>query len=471
MAQIKFGTDGWRAIIGADYTYDNVAQVLNAFCLLQQQKSAQGPVVLGYDRRFSSKLFAEHAAKILLAHGFEVLMSDSFCPTPCISWMVKTLKAQSGVVITASHNPFQWNGVKFKESYGGSASPEYCTAVEKEIQKNEGNAIPLGDLKKAQDNGQLKYFSPYERYVEQLKSFVDFKKIQQANLKVVVDSMYGAGSGFLKKILNDSVYEIRHEENPSFGGINPEPIDKNMALTFKTVLEQKANLALVTDGDADRIGAVDERGNFVNSHQIFSLILRHLVTQKGKRGDVVKTVSTTQMVSSIAKRYDLPLHETPIGFKHICAKFLVTKPLMGGEESGGIGIADHVYERDGLLCGLLLCEIVATYQLELSKIIAQLQKEFGPWYFQRQDVHMGVERITKLRQTLQKNPPNQLGDFKVQHTNFVDGFKFILADDSWLLIRPSGTEPLLRIYAETHDELNTEKLLSIGFAMAQQIAK
>ncbi len=480
--EIKFGTDGWRAIIGRDYTYENVRKVIQAWCdvfllgggtpkrvppsdaslppppgnLVARSKSGQleldhkPVVVLGYDRRFSSDLFAQEAACVLAANGISVLLSETFCPTPCVSWLTKETKALAGVVITASHNPFQWNGVKFKESYGGSASPEYCQKIEEQIVKNDAaSKIPLLiSFEEAQKKNLIEFFDPLS-YVEHLRTLVNIQAIRKSNLKIAVDPIYGAGSGFIAEVLGQEVVEIRSDANPGFGGVNPEPIEKNLKALIKIVRTEKCDIGLATDGDADRIGAVDEKGNFIDSHKIFSLILRHLVLQKNKKGDVVTTVSTTQMVRRLCQKFDLPIHETPIGFKYICQKFVESEnPLMGGEESGGLGICHHVYERDGILSGLLLLDIMAVYKKPISEIIADLQKEVGPLEFVREDLHVPQEKIAAIKEKLSKNPPQTLIGKKIAQNNFKDGFKFLMEDDSWLLIRPSGTEPLLRIYAE-----------------------
>jgi len=448
---IKFGTDGWRAVIGRDYTYANVRKVIQAWCDLQMIIPKGAPVVmLGYDRRFSSDLFAQEAAGVLAANGIRVKMSKSFCPTPCISWMTKTHQALAGIVITASHNPFQWNGIKFKEGYGGSASPEYCQKIEEQILKNDAEKKDARflDFAEARQKGLIDFFDPHEEYVNHLRKFVDLEKIRAAKLKIACDPLYGAGAGYFRSILEQSVLSIRSEANPSFGGVNPEPIEKNLKALMDTVKEETCAIGLATDGDADRIGAVDELGNFIDSHKIYALILRHLVTQKQKSGDVITTVSTTQLIPRLAQKYHLKVCETPIGFKYICQKFLETQPLMGGEESGGIAVADHVYERDGILSGLLLLEILATHRKPFSKIIEELQNEVGPLQFVREDLEIPTSQILALKERLKQNPPQTLLGKKIVRQNLLDGFKYFLEDDSWLLIRPSGTEPLLRLYAE-----------------------
>lgn len=447
-AEIKFGTDGWRAVIGRDYTYENVRRVLQAWCDVFGKPGAT--VVLGYDRRFSSDLFAQEAAGVLAANGLKVSLSETYCPTPCVSWLCKEEKALAGVVITASHNPYQWNGVKFKEGYGGSASPEYCKKIEDQILKNDaaGREALFLDYEQAQSQGLVSSFSP-QRYIEHLRGLIDVEAIRKANFKIAVDPIYGAGSGFIAEVLGQDLVEIRSEANPGFGGVNPEPIEKNLKALIKTVRAEACDIGLATDGDADRIGAVDEQGRFIDSHKIFSLILRHLVMQKGKKGDVVTTVSTTQMVRRLCKKFDLPVHETPIGFKHICQKFVESEnPLMGGEESGGLGIAHHVYERDGIFSGLLLLDIMAVHRKPISQIIEGLQEEVGPLQFIREDLHVPQEKIARIKERLSKEPPQSLLGKPIAQKNFKDGFKFLMEDDSWLLIRPSGTEPLLRVYAE-----------------------
>ncbi len=467
---IKFGTDGWRAVIGEEFTYENVRKVIQAFCDLNQgHRSPQ--VVLGYDRRFSGKQFAQDAAQVLLGNGFKVLFSESFCPTPCISWMTQHQKAVAGIVITASHNPFQWNGVKFKEGDGGSASPEYTSKIEAQIIKNdsEKRVSKKISLEEGDRKGLLKYFDPHGEYLRQLARFVDLAKIRKTKFKIVADPIYGAGSGFFLKLLGKRVIEIRSEENPSFGGVHPEPIEKNLGLAAKAVLKNRAGVGLATDGDADRIAAFDEKGNYVSSHQIFALILRHFVTVRRWEGDVIKTVSATDMVDRLGEKFGLNIIETPIGFKHICQEFRKRNVLIGGEESGGIGIPRHVAERDGILCGLLLLEIMAHHKKPLSKIIRSLQKEFGPLYFQREDLHLPPAVMDRVRSLLGEKDVTDFGTPQVVKKNFRDGFKYHFVDGSWLLIRPSGTEPLLRIYAEAPSVKKTRRLIQVGKELIKNI--
>ena len=466
---IHFGTDGWRAIIGADYTYENVAKVLQAFCDLNTSERGR-EVILGYDRRFSSRLFAEEAAQVLVGNGFKVLLSKDFCPTPCISWMTKNREALAGVVITASHNPFQWNGVKFKESYGGSAAPEITRKIEERIQYNEQRGSPVKrlTLEAAGSADLLEFFDPHGAYLKQLKSLINVSAIRKAKLKIVADPMYGAGCGFFTKLLGEQVFEIRGEENPGFGGVNPEPIEKNLKTAMETVRKRRAHIGVATDGDADRIGAIDEKGRFVDSHKIYSLILRHLLSVKKWTGDVVKTVSTTQMVNRIGERHGLKVIETPIGFKFICQEFRRSaRPLMGGEESGGIGVARHVFERDGILMGLFLLEILAHHRKPLSKIVEGLQKEVGPLHFFREDVPLRPETLLKLREVLKTGKDPDFGSLKLQSKNTLDGFKYLFEDGSWLLIRPSGTEPLLRIYAEAPSSKKAKQLIRAGLKQVE----
>ncbi len=466
---IKFGTDGWRAIIGRDYTFENVAKVIQAYCDLQLESGKtppKEPVILGYDRRFLSDEFAREAAAVLAGNDIPVSLAQSYEPTPCVSWMTKVTKAPVGIVITASHNPYPWNGVKFKESYGGSASPEYTGKIEKRIEANDklGRRPRRMDFDQAVGQGKVTFHDPTKDYVRQLQSQLDLKRIREAGWKIGYDAMYGAGAGFVSRVVDGEgkgVREIRGESNPGFGGINPEPIEKNLKALLDLVRNEKLDVGLATDGDADRIGAVDEDGIFVNPQQIYSLLLWHLL-EKGLRGDVVRSVTTTRMIGQIALKYDVRVHETPVGFKHICSKFLEINPLIGGEESGGISIPTHVYERDGILSGLLLVEMMSQRKKRLRVLLADLEKLIGPSAFLRDDLHLKENEIVRAREAIAGPEAKEIGNLKVASVNRLDGIKYVLEDGSTLLLRASGTEPVVRLYAESNTRELSRKLLDAG---------
>lgn len=468
MNPVKFGTDGWRALIDKDFIPENVEKVIQAFCDWRQKiDPSRKEVVLGYDRRLKSKESAKLIAEVLAGNNFKVLISDQFCPTPCISWMVKVSDAFAGIMVTASHNPWQWNGIKFKEDYGGSASPEYTNQVEQKLIQNEKEKRSAQKLSfsDGEKRGLITHFSPNREYVGQLRNLVDCKAIKKSSWKVLFDPLFGAGAHFLNEVLGDHVDEIHSKADFKFGGLNPEPIDKNLGELMKKLKNGKWDVGLSTDGDADRIGAVDEKGNFVNSHQIFALLLKHYVEDKGLKGPIVKSVSTTQMVDLLCKKYGLECIETPIGFKHICKKLSETNALMGGEESGGISFSPHIHERDGVLNALFLLEMMSQRRKKLGELIEELYSEIGSFYFNRYDMHLEKDKIRAMQDRLRKSAAGgrrvvpSIAGKKVTSTNFVDGFKYILEDGSWILIRASGTEPLVRIYAEAHSISQVKTLI------------
>ncbi|MBI4411583.1 MAG: phosphoglucomutase/phosphomannomutase family protein, partial [Deltaproteobacteria bacterium] len=409
-------------------------------------------------------------AEVLAGNGLAVEISDQYCPTPCVSWMVKDLKGLAGVMITASHNPWAWNGVKFKESYGGSASPEYIAPIEKRIIDNEkeGRKIQKINFDAGEKKGLITRFSPRVGYVHQLKKLVDIEAIKKSKIKILNDPLFGAGTHFLKVILGDMVGEIHTEADPKFGGLNPEPIDKNLGELMAGVKKGGYTVGIATDGDADRIGAVDEQGNFVNSHQIFALLLKHYVEDKKLKGAVIKSVTATEMISVLGKKYKIPVIETPVGFKYICSELVKHNALMGGEESGGISFAPHVHERDGILNGLMLLEMMAQRKKNLKELIDELYREIGAFYFDRVDLHLERGKIENLTERLASLKIEEIAGHKVAQKNPIDGFKYILDDSSWLMIRASGTEPLVRIYAEAGSMERVKKLLDEGKKIVSQ---
>lgn len=462
MTQIKFGTDGWRAVMGEDYTPENVVKVIQAFCDVEKD-GINKLVYVGYDRRKNSDGFAKLVATVLAANGFTARLSTQFCPTPCVSWLVKTNTALAGVLVTASHNPPQWNGIKFKESYGGAASPEYTARIEKKILENEGiPARTYPDFETLRASEKIEIFDPNTTYVRHLRDFIDVGAIRRSGFKIVVDPLYGAGTDFISRVLEAPVFQIHGETDPNFGGLNPEPIEKNLKALQESVLKNGADVGLATDGDADRIGAVDETGAYVNSHQLFALLLKHHLTHRKLKGAIVKSVSATQWIDRICEKYGLPLIETPIGFKYISQELLKNDALMGGEESGGLSLREHVHERDGVLNGLFLLEMMAVHGKKPSRLLEDLYEEFGYFAFHRNDYHLTQDKVAEVRSELAKKDVAEVGGKKLTRYNTLDGTKMFFSDDSWLLVRASGTEPLLRVYAEAPTRERVEELLEFA---------
>jgi alpha-D-glucose phosphate-specific phosphoglucomutase len=446
--QVKFGTDGWRGIIADDFTFDNVRRVGNAIAsYVHKNEDVSKGLVVGYDTRFASPRAAEIISEVLAGAGIAVRLSDDYTPTPALSYAVKNLSATGGVMITSSHNPFNWNGVKYKASYGGSGTPAIMKSIEDELDsprlERKGGSVTLTDFK-----------TPY---ISAIKNLVDLRAIQKANFKFAVDVMYGAGRGVLKGIFAESGVdhlEIRGDLNPLFPGINPEPIPPHIAMLQETVVREHFQAGLATDGDADRLGAVAEDGSFVDSHKCFSVILEWLLKRKQWPGEIVRAFNTTRMLDRIAAKYGRKLHECAIGFKYICDLMLERDILIGGEESGGIGIRRHLPERDGILNSLLLANIMAEEGKPLGQLVRDLQREYGEHHYGRLDLHLSNEvKDEAMRRAGAK--PATIANFKVRKVETLDGVKFFLdapthgnGAEAWVLVRASGTEPLLRIYCE-----------------------
>jgi phosphomannomutase len=459
--EIKFGTDGWRGIIADDFTFDNVRRVAGAIAsyVLKYEDAAHG-VVIGYDTRFASQRAAQVAADVIAGAGIPVKLADDYTPTPAVSYAVKTNGAAGGVMITSSHNPWNWNGVKFKGKFGGSATPDIMKRVEEELR---AGVMPRG-AKAAIENVDLK-----TAYIAAVCGFADLNLIGKAKLKVAIDSMFGSGRGILAGIFRERGVQhitIREELNPLFPGINPEPIEPHIALLQQTVVNEKCDAGLATDGDADRIGAVAEDGSFVDSHKIFCVLLRWLLERKKWSGDVVRGFNTTRMLDRIAAKHGRKLYETQIGFKYIADLMMEHDILIGGEESGGIGYSRFLPERDGILNCLLLANAMAEEGKPLGQLVADLQRDFGPHYYGRRDLHIPEEIKQNAIQRARSESTKSLGRYGVLKKESLDGIKFFLdaptngnGGEAWILFRASGTEPLLRAYAEAASpELVTEIL-------------
>jgi alpha-D-glucose phosphate-specific phosphoglucomutase len=463
MAQeIKFGTDGWRGIIADDFTFDNVRRVAGAIAsYVLKYEDARHGVIIGYDTRFASQRAAQVAAEVIAVAGIPVKLDNDYTPTPAVSYAVKDRGAAGGVMITSSHNPWNWNGVKFKGKFGGSATPAIMKRIEEELR---AGAMPQGS-KAAIDEVDLK--APY---VAAVCRFADMDLIGKTKFKFAVDSMYGSGRGILAGIFesrNVPFVAIRQEVNPLFPGINPEPIIPHVALLQQTVIKEKCDAGLATDGDADRIGAVAEDGSFVDSHKIFCVLLHWLLERKKWPGDVVRAFNTTRMLDRIAAKYGRKLYETQIGFKYIADLMMEHDILIGGEESGGIGYSRFLPERDGVLNCLLLANVMAEEGKPLGQLVADLQREFGPHYYGRRDLHISEEIKQSAIQRARAESTQSLGRYRVLKKENLDGIKFFLdapkngdGAEAWVLFRASGTEPLLRVYAEAASPELVEEILT-----------
>jgi phosphomannomutase len=474
-ATIRFGTDGWRAVIADEFTFENVERVAQAYAdfINQQRKSddedevdaASRPhVVVGYDRRFLSERFAERASEVLAGNEIGVSLFDGDVPTPLVSWAVRERGAAGGVVITASHNPPHFNGFKIKAPFGGSATPETTVAVESLVDSNAPRLAPLAP------DARGKFGAEVESYRAQLANYVDLELMRSARARVVVDPMHGTGGRWVESFLaggNLEAETIRADRDALFGGVNPEPIDRNLAPLKARVAERGALVGLATDGDADRVGAVNERGETMTMHEVVPLILLHLLRKRNQTGGVVRTFSQSVLLKRIAAAHGLKLYETPIGFKYVADLMLREDILIGAEESGGIGVRGHIPERDGILNSLLFLEAVVASGRTPTEMVAEMHREFGEFYFGRRDLHTEVARGLALVKTLAANPPASIEDFSVASVETLDGTKLIFEDESWLLFRQSGTEPVLRIYSEATSEARREALLDEGCRRAQ----
>jgi phosphomannomutase len=497
MARIKFGTDGWRAVIAEDFTFVNVARIAQAAAdfwkseVHSPQSTVFGcelKVVVGYDRRFFSDRFAQITAEVLAGNNFQVVLTPEPAPTPSVSFAVKNLRAVGGVMITASHNPPIFNGFKLKSYYGGSSDSETCQAVERFLDRNPVRNLPLADAIKA---GRINITDVRPAHYAALKKLVDFQLIAKSKLRFAHDALFGVGAGCFEQLLAGTtckVTTLNGEHDVLFGGINPEPIVQNYARSQAFLKKHPHDICLVTDGDADRVGGMDGRGHYLTTHQIICLLLHHLIVNRSSRREsaqtfsgkmsgltsaatglrVVKALTTTSMVDKMCAAYGLPLVETGVGFKYICAEMLKGGVLLGAEESGGIGFPGHIPERDGIAAGLMLLELLATERVSVNQLLAGLEKQFGPHRYGRVDTHYPLEKRASLMEFLKNHPPEKLLRSPLADMKTFDGVKFIAADSSWLMLRGSGTEPILRIYAEAKSDAGVQKLLKLGVGLTRR---
>jgi alpha-D-glucose phosphate-specific phosphoglucomutase len=460
---IRFGTDGWRAVIGDDFTYANLRRVADAAGRVFSAESPGGLVLVGHDTRFEAESFALAAAEVLAAHGLRVQLTDRYLPTPALCWSVaREGEAIGGVMLTASHNPAPYLGFKLRMSDGG-ASPVECTNRAAAALTDEP---PAHDAEAAARVEMVDFVGPY---LEALRGMVDAEAIASARLKVVVDPLYGAGQTYLAEMLRSlgvDVTELHGERNPGFGGLHPEPIPPHIAAAQDYVREHGLDAAFITDGDADRIGAADGNGNFVNPHRIIALVARHLVEDRGMSGRIVKTLSTSVLVDRIGAHLGSDVTTTPVGFKWIYEEMVKGGVLIGGEESGGIGIPEHVRERDGLLMAMLLAEMMAQRGMGLGELVDDLLAVTGPMEYGRFDIKLDPGVKDAFVAAMPGMAPATLAGLEVLEIIRVDGIKFLLPDDAWLLLRTSGTEPLVRIYAEALNFGVVDDLLAAGRMLA-----
>lgn len=466
---IQFGTDGWRAVIGEDFTFENVRAVAQAIAdyLHENDAAPNAPVVIGFDTRFLSDRFAIQVAQVLAGNDLRVILSHADCPTPVLSYALRALQAQAGVMITASHNAPRYSGIKLKSANGASASTSETKRVEEKLRA--GGTPRIREYDDALGAGIITRANFMPLYFKHIQTLADFQTIGKEQWRVVVDPMYGAGRGYLRSLLTTAgceVLEIRGEMNPGFGGIHPEPIEKYLASLVAAVRDHHSDIGLANDGDADRIGAVDDAGNFIDPHFIFALTLRYLLEVRKLRGAVVKTISTTQMINLLAAKYDLPLYETPVGFNHISDLMATEDVLMGGEESGGITIRGHVPVGDGILMGLLMMEMMSYYGRGLRELVADLREGLGEFYYARQDLRTKPFSKSEMVKRLKASAPAGMAGLNLVSINDRDGVKYLFDDSSWLLIRPSGTEPVLRVYSEARSPQLVQELLTQGIALS-----
>jgi alpha-D-glucose phosphate-specific phosphoglucomutase len=455
---IKFGTDGWRAVISDEFTFANVRIVAQAIAqYVNNHDMAKKGIIIGYDTRFLTEHYAEEIIKVLHGNGISCSMTERDTPIPVVAFSVKDRNAGGAIMITASHNPPQYCGMKFIPYYAGPAFADITDEIEKNV-KNGKTVESKVSLK-------IERFNPMNRYMKHLKEIIDFDLIKKAGLNIAYDALWGTGRGYLDKILQESgcrVSMIHGYRDVLFGGITPDPVGDHLKELKDLVLKERCAAGLATDPDADRFGVVDEKGNYLTANQVLPVLFAYLVDERGDTGSVVRSIATTHMMDAIAEYHGIKVHETPVGFKHIAQIMLKEPVIIGGEESGGLSIGDHIPEKDGILANLLICEMIARRKMPLSKLIKEVSDKYGAFYNKRINLKLSPSAKETLMQLLEKEPPARSSGAKLSHISKVDGVKLIFDDKSWILIRPSGTEPMIRIYYENSSETKLSDMI-LGF--------
>jgi phosphomannomutase len=470
MGEIHFGTDGWRARIAEDYTFENVRRCTQGFAqYLLDEENEDAEVVIGHDRRFLGRHFAIAAAEVMAGNGFQVWLTEGPTPTPVISYSVVEREAVGGVNVTASHNPPWDDGFKVRDKFGAAVSPKELPKIEAAIPPIE--QVKRADFEAAQAQGQIKVWDPAPAYIEHIGKLIDIERIKDAGLQVVVDPMWGNGIGWFQRLLAGGatqVTEIHNVPNPLFPEMKrPEPIPPNVDVGLRTTVENGADVCLIMDGDADRMGIGDENGVFVNQLQVYALLVYYLLEVRGERGPIVKTVSTTSMLNKLGEMYDVPVHTTGVGFKYVGPKMLKVDALIGGEESGGFAFRGSVPERDGILGNLYFLDLMVRTGKSPRELIEHLYEKLGAsYYYDREDRRFPGEKRPETKKRLDDAHPEELAGLEVTDIVTLDGYKYELEDGGWLLIRFSGTEPVIRVYCETTDESKVQPLLAAGLELA-----
>jgi alpha-D-glucose phosphate-specific phosphoglucomutase len=468
-AQIKFGTDGWRAIIAEDFTFANARLVANAIArYVIRSEDARKGVIIGYDHRFASDIVAAAVADVITASGTPVWLTDEPCPTPAVSLLVRQRHAAGGIVITASHNPYRWNGIKYKASYGSSALPSIVAQIEQELDVATHCATPPLPPR----NDLLHTLDPRAPYLDGLEKLVDWDRLRKANFRFVSDPMHGSSAGLLRELFtrnNIHCAEIRGTHDPRFGGAHPEPIEPHIQPLRDAVLAGKYDAGFCADGDGDRIGAIDRDGSFLNPHQLFALLVWHLAGTRNLPGDIAKTFSVTKLIDKIAAKFGRALHEVPIGFKYICELMLEQNILAGGEESGGFGTSLYLPERDATVSALFLAELMAWHGKTLGQLLAVLHSEFGEYHYGRVDLDVQPEQKHKAFAHFSDSAFTHILEWPVTRRENMDGIKVYLGDIGWVMVRASGTENLLRVYSETSRRETTNQVLAAVIDLIQQL--